>query len=243
MLNNAEDIKQNVANKPYNFLRHMVHSGIQPNTITPVEPKEQPAGPIDEPKRAVRIIPAMIKYIQVHNLVPGCKLPSQRELCQILRIGSGSLREALVILEAMGLVQSRQGTGWFVGRFDPVGNLKFLAPILEAYTDTNAEVIIETRMAIEPLFARRAAEYITKEGLKNLDQAHQIMIQAAEKNDFETFKEYDKSFHLVLAQESRSGILCVFAAMLNDLFVSYWTPLCVDYEFPVRVHQAILDAV
>jgi DNA-binding FadR family transcriptional regulator len=69
------------------------------------------------------------------------------------------------------------------------------------------------------------------------------MIQAADENDFERFKTYDKSFHLTLAQESRSGILCVFGAMMNDLFVSYWTSLCVDYEFPIRVHQLIIDAV
>ena len=61
--------------------------------------------------------------------------------------------------------------------------------------------------------------------------------------NFEIFKAYDKAFHLILAQESRSGILCVFGAMLNDLFVSYWTSHCVDYEFPVKVHQEILDAV
>jgi GntR family transcriptional repressor for pyruvate dehydrogenase complex len=140
-------------------------------------------------------------------------------------------------------VQSRQGSGWYVGKFDPVGSLKFLAPILETYTDTNAEIIIETRMAIEPIFARRAAEYITEEGLEKLETINEKMIESGEKKDFETFRDYDKTFHIILAQESHSGILCVLGTLLTNLFFSYWTPLCVDYDIPVRVHEVILEAL
>lgn len=243
MYKQSEKNKQKLASNQYDFLKQIVHSEMQPEAVVEEAGKHHPMGPLDEPKRAERIVPELIKYIQVHHLVSGSKLPSQRELCDILRVGANSLREALFTLQTIGLVQSRQGAGWYVGKFDPVGNLKFLTPILETYTDTNAEIIIETRMAIEPVFARRAAEYITEEGLKKLEKINQNMVQSGEKKDFDSFREYDKSFHVVLAQESRSGILCVLGSLLNNLFFSYWTPLCVDYEHPVRVHDELLKAL
>ncbi len=230
-------------NESHDFLKQIVHSETTPVSEIKPEPQRKNIGPLDEPKRAERIVPELIKYIQNHKLVTGSKMPSQRELCEILRVGANSLREALFTLQTIGLVQSRQGAGWFVGKFDPVGSLKFLTPILETYTDTNAEIIIETRMAIEPVFARRAAEYITEEGLAKLEQINHKMVEAAHQKDFETFRECDKSFHIVLAQESRSGILCVLGTLLNNLFFSYWTPLCVDYELPVRVHDELLKAL
>ncbi len=243
MLDDAESNKLTAENKPHDFLKQIVHSETLPANSTKPQIKRKNIGPLDEPKRAERIVPELIKYIQNHKLVPGSKLPSQRELCELLRVGANSLREALFTLQTIGLVQSRQGAGWFVGKFDPVGSLKFLTPILETYTDTNAEIIIETRMAIEPVFARRAAEYITEEGLAKLEQINHKMVEAAEQKNFETFRECDKSFHVVLAQESRSGILCVLGSLLNNLFFSYWTPLCVDYDLPTRTHDDLLKAL
>ena len=47
-------------------------------------------------------------------LKPGEKLPPERELAERLDVSRPSLREAIVVLESRGLLQSRRGGGTFV---------------------------------------------------------------------------------------------------------------------------------
>ena len=91
MINETGQIKQKPKGKHSDFFRCFVHTEVNPEIVIKTESNKAPIGPIDEPKRAKRIVPKLIKYIQSHNLVPGSKLPSQRELCQILRVGTNSL--------------------------------------------------------------------------------------------------------------------------------------------------------
>lgn len=58
-------------------------------------------------------------FIVTTGITPGERLPSERELAEQLGVGRNSVREALKILEAVGLVESRIGEGTFV--VDQVG--------------------------------------------------------------------------------------------------------------------------
>ena len=50
-------------------------------------------------------------------------------------------------------------------------------------------------------------------------------------------------FHIVMAQESKSGILYVLGTLLNNLYFSHWMDVRVDYKEPIRIHQLLLDAL
>ena len=52
--------------------------------------------------------------IEAGQWPPGTRMPSERELAQMLGIGRSSLREAMRVLEAMDLVEIRPGEGTFV---------------------------------------------------------------------------------------------------------------------------------
>src|SRR6516225_4008357 len=54
------------------------------------------------------------RYIGSGRLKPGERLPSERDLAETLGVGRSSIREALKIFEAVGLVESRIGEGTFV---------------------------------------------------------------------------------------------------------------------------------
>src|ERR1700722_10380575 len=55
-----------------------------------------------------------IERLILKKLQPGDKLPSERELAEMLRVSRGSIRDAIRGLELMGLVEPRQGTGTIV---------------------------------------------------------------------------------------------------------------------------------
>ncbi|WP_243291246.1 GntR family transcriptional regulator [Bacillus sp. FJAT-47783] len=52
--------------------------------------------------------------IQNDQLVPGDKIPSERELAERLSVGRSSVREALRALELLGIIETRRGEGTFL---------------------------------------------------------------------------------------------------------------------------------
>lgn len=52
--------------------------------------------------------------IQEDRLLPGDKLPSERELAERLSVGRSSVREALRALELLGIIETRRGEGTFI---------------------------------------------------------------------------------------------------------------------------------
>lgn len=61
-----------------------------------------------------RVAQAIRDQIRSGQLKPGDQLPITTELLKIHRVGYGTLRTALVLLEAEGLIEGRPGEGRFV---------------------------------------------------------------------------------------------------------------------------------
>lgn len=57
------------------------------------------------------------EIIQERNLQPGDRLPSERELTDLLNVGRSSVREALRAMELLGLIETRRGEGTFIVDF------------------------------------------------------------------------------------------------------------------------------
>lgn len=66
------------------------------------------------PQRAARIATQLVELIDLQKLNPGDRLPPERQLADLLEVSRPSLREALHILQAQGLVQIKHGQGTFV---------------------------------------------------------------------------------------------------------------------------------
>lgn len=61
------------------------------------------------------------------ELLPGDKLPTEPELCETFNVGRNSVREAIKILEAYGVVEIKRASGTYVRK---EYNYKMLYPIL-----------------------------------------------------------------------------------------------------------------
>ncbi|MDQ7864958.1 GntR family transcriptional regulator [Peribacillus frigoritolerans] len=55
--------------------------------------------------------------IEADSLLPGDKIPSERELSDRFNVGRSSVREALRALELLGLIETRRGEGTFIRDF------------------------------------------------------------------------------------------------------------------------------
>ena len=153
-----------------------------------------------------------------------------------------SLREGLSGLQAMGLIQARQGSGWFVQSFDPADRFKVFSPLIRNFSGGDLDQFMEVRIALEPLVARIAAERISSEGLDELNKCLEGM--ASSKKNLDKFVDFDMSFHTVLAKECGNQILNVLCTILIDLNRT------VHSDFPqddlgllLETHRNIYEAV
>ncbi len=60
-----------------------------------------------------------IERLILKKLKPGDKLPSERELAELLQVSRSSIRDAIRSLELMGLVEPRQGAGQLFANGQP----------------------------------------------------------------------------------------------------------------------------
>src|SRR6202049_1678829 len=102
-------------------------------------------------------------------LRPGDMLPPERELAEMLHVSRGSLREAILALESMGLVEPRHGEGRVVRHLSAAPLVNQLSAMLLQKRALVGE-LLEFRLMIEPTLAARAAANATKEEIANLEE-------------------------------------------------------------------------
>ena len=85
----------------------------------------------------LKISDSIYRYIQMNNLQPGDKLPSERDMSSMLQTSRNSVREALRILEDRGLIYVKTGSGVFIN--NPYGENNSLTIQLTNCTLTEME--------------------------------------------------------------------------------------------------------
>ena len=161
--------------------------------------------------------------------VPGSKLPSENELCKMFRVSRTSVREAVQIVQAHGLVSIEKGRGIFVKSIssESVSNniLKFLEHRFEGdyFFD-----LIHARQIIEPGIAYFAALNRTEEDLVKLKND---VDKIAQNNDSSTqHLEYDMSFHMNLAYASQNKLLPLLVKPIHRLIPSVKSKILISVE-------------
>ncbi|MGD8190257.1 FadR/GntR family transcriptional regulator [Brevibacillus ginsengisoli] len=135
---------------------------------------------------------------------PGDRLPSFRELGEMLGVGQSTVREAVGSLKTIGLVVIRQGEGTFVSRYEPE---KLLAAFEMAQTVTKQDIIdlLEVRMIIETGIVRLAAERRTDADLKKIEEVLREMEDALEQEHLGD--QADWKFHYSLSRAAHNAML------------------------------------
>ena len=116
------------------------------------------------------------------------------------------MREAIKILNGMGLVESRQGSGIFV-RNDPVPVISQALTLSVAIEDSSVQQLFEFRALLECHAAQTAAERGTEAQLATIEQWADESAAAAAVDDIDRFSEADRRFHRAVAEASNNAYL------------------------------------
>jgi len=161
------------------------------------------------PRRvAETIVEQLEELVFSGRLQPGERLPGERELAERLQVSRPSLREAIGVLEAKGLLESRHGGGTFVR--DVLGQsvtdpfLRLIAKRPQAAGD-----VLELRHALEEAAACHAAERATPEDLAAIEDALHALQAACERSPPAPDEEAsaDSAFLMAIAQASHNVAL------------------------------------
>lgn len=169
---------------------------------------ELEAGLALTPVRRRRLYEDVVQQLQSliasGRLEPGDQLPSERALADQLAVSRTSVREALRILEARGMVEARPGHGLFVrGR-----RTEEIVSILAAYLVRERESFLEVldvREALERKAAERAAVLATAKDLESIKAA--LVMMQEEVLEGRMPIESDTAFHRALGAASRNEVL------------------------------------
>lgn len=189
------------------------------------------------------VVHQLQSLISSGRLEPGDQLPSERALADQLAVSRTSVREALRILEARGMLEARPGQGLFVRgrRTDEI--VSVLAAYLVRERESFLEVL-DVREALERKAAERAAILATQSDLDALKAA--VVAMQEEVLEGGSPLESDTEFHRALGAASRNEVLRqtldtvlgVMAQRRREAFEERYAPLIMLHQ-----HASIYRAI
>ena len=176
----------------------------------------------DLPARAWRLVLEHIERDLLDGrLGPGDRLPSERDLSTELGVGRSSVREALRVLEVMGLIRTATGSGPQSGAIviaTPSGGMSTLLRLQVAAQGFPLDDVVRTRLVLEDAVVAAMA------GAADSDttRAHQLLeaMDAADLTPGE-FLALDAELHLSLAEASGNTVIAAMMAGLRSSIESY----------------------
>jgi GntR family transcriptional repressor for pyruvate dehydrogenase complex len=159
----------------------------------------------------VRQIRGLIKK---GRLKAGDKLPPERDLAGAFKVSRASVREAIRVLEAAGLVKTHVGNGTYVETGSVENLVEPLATVVVGGRESLLEIFAVRKM-FEPHIAYLAAERATTDEVSELKGI--LSRQRREMGNQGLVTEIDYSFHLLLARMAKSQVLLKLYNTLAEL--------------------------
>jgi GntR family transcriptional repressor for pyruvate dehydrogenase complex len=182
------------------------------------------------------------------DLKPGEKLPNERDIAAELGVSRNALRDRLQLMEALGLISRRQGSGSYVEEtFNPDG-LIFALEMLVTVGQLKLRELHEVRVGLE-----RQAAILSAEGAAT-DESITEMREAINgiSTHFGTPEgvEEDIRFHKLLMLSAQNPALAFFADALHSTLAraaklgnSNWQTHSFGRKLLVAAHEDIVDAI
>ncbi len=193
---------------------------------------------------AVEWVIEKIKELLIdQKLSPGDMIPNEISLAESLKVGRGTVREALKILSAYGVVEIKQGHGTFVSS---ASNKRLFDPQLFQILvqDRDYKSLTQVRQLLEEGIVKLVIESASDEELALLDQSMKEF-QKELSDDHPSVQKagiLDLQYHRLLARFSHNSIVENIYTFVIDLFTKTINPIHegVD-EVHKQLHQAIMD--
>lgn len=147
------------------------------------------------------------------RLAAGERFPPEAELCAELGVSRGSLREAVRMLAALGVVQPRHGSGVYVSSLRPEDLIGTLSLTVDLLPLSGLVEVYELRRVLESHVAGQAAARVTPEVASELRRLIEAMEATTDEDELARF---DAVFHEVIARTGGNPTMVVLLGVFRS---------------------------
>ncbi len=209
--------------------------------------------PIGIKKSLTQIIEyELIEAIRAGKYLPGSKLPTENELCNLFAVSRTAVREAIKKMSARGIVQVKRGSGVYVSEMSIKNATETLNLFFELSSDRGVILqTIKTRLVLEPALAGQAAINRTERQIELLKENIE-MTKNCDLNDTNKEAELDNDFHKSILSIANNQVLDLLLSPIFNLMPKfkagvYAKPLEGELvkkkNMMLKHHENILDAI
>ncbi|UMP05254.1 FadR/GntR family transcriptional regulator [Amycolatopsis sp. EV170708-02-1] len=156
-----------------------------------------------------QVVERIKAHVEESGLHAGDKLPSERDLAERLGVSRASIKQAIVVLEVQGLLESRHGGGTYL-RNDHLD----VEPVDELVARrSRLPEVLEAREALETKLAELAALRRSDADLAAIDAALEFM--KSEIEDGRHGAEGDRRFHEAITAAANNALLAEFMRSID----------------------------
>jgi DNA-binding FadR family transcriptional regulator len=197
------------------------------------------------PKVSVLLAEAIADGIVSRGLRPGDRLATEAEMIAEYEVGRATLREALRVLEAQGVIEIRVGAGGgpFVARPGERRLARMLSLLLRM-SDVTLREVLDARLIIEPALAGQAARH-RQDGHVQALKGNQQALEGAARGSA-GFLRVNEEFHTLIADASGNRPLAALWSALAAIADGHeagvrYTPAALSAM--IAAHRKISDAI
>jgi DNA-binding FadR family transcriptional regulator len=192
---------------------------------------------------------SLLRSIRDGLMVPGAKLPNERELAQQLNTSRTAVRSALAMMERQGLVRRRVGSGTFLtdDAHEIFGRMDQTSAAPHETVPSFAE-IVEGRLLFEPAMMHLVVNRVQESEIVEMRRLLEEVLAAPA---WEDFKESIYALHRAMFASTKNKFLVqIMGSILDDrravLFDGHDTDKPAPQPVKLQTHKdlkAIVDAI
>ncbi|MXN45429.1 FCD domain-containing protein [Shinella kummerowiae] len=204
-------------------------------------PRIEPLPPID---RARQVTEAVASYIDRANLQAGDRLPAERELMAALAVGRSTIREAIRHFQALGVMESRKGSGTYL--LKPVTSATVHMPLSFDAIHLRDVLLqtLEVRRGIECEAGMVAAKRRTQEDVATIEEKLNEMERVHLAKG--TSGPEDLAFHLAIYDATHNPLFKQLLEQMRGAFERFWEKPFNRPDFARRsfpFHRTLFNAI
>lgn len=191
------------------------------------------------------------RKIIYRELMPGDKIPTETELCQLLNVSRGSVREAMKLLEAINLIHIQRGSGTYISRPEAISfSESFMFKML--LNNVAIDDMLKFREQIEIAIVNLAVINATQEDIDALKENIAEFSNCVNRtpDDFAELHRIDMSFHEIFGASAKNKMmeeiymlaLTIFSPTIFDNYAL--GQVCgTDADLTLASHNTLIEAL
>jgi GntR family transcriptional repressor for pyruvate dehydrogenase complex len=173
------------------------------------------------------------------RIKPGDRIPSERELTEQLNVSRTTIREAIIALKVMGLVDVQRGKRARV-KVPSVDNVLEILSLVAPLDQMNILNLLELREIFEPACVFLAVKRVTASELSTIQQKLDYMKRSHD--DLDAFFKADYEFHKAIMIATHNNMIVMFYNIFQPLLKSLHQRIVMTSQ-ETDDHEKVLQAM